>query len=288
MFKWGANNHTVTKSSALLPCNKTADSLFTSGSQNKDFTFTQKVNDTTPTWFYCNTPGHCPKGMFGGINLPKAATGGANSSSNATSAGSWMAMTYGSANSTSKSSAAAAPAAAPAGNSSAAAAPAANSSKPTDMASYYSYTQSMVANNAAASTWGDNVDLAALPDWARPEMAGNIMYMKNLIAMNPDVVGADGKVTVGGSDAPMMLPNDVPAVNGAASADATGAAAASGSTPAAAGAAGATGAAAPAGAAATGTDASSAAQSQPNGASAVTSSKLVMGATVVLATFFLL
>lgn len=98
MFKWGANNHTVTKSSALLPCNKTADSLFTSGSQNKDFTFTQKVNDTKPTWFYCNTPVHCPKGMFGGINLPKAATGGANSSSNATSAGSWMAMTYGSAN----------------------------------------------------------------------------------------------------------------------------------------------------------------------------------------------
>lgn len=159
------------------------------------------------------------------------------------------------------------------------------------MASYYSYTQSMVANNAAASKWGDDVDLAALPDWAKPEMAGNIMYMKNLIAMNPDVVGADGKVTVGGSDAPLMLPNDVPAVNGAASADATGAgAAAGGSTPAAAGATGATGAA-PAGASpATGTDASAAAQNadQPNGASAVTSSKLVMGATVVMATFFLL
>lgn len=64
MFKWGANNHTVTKGSQLTPCNKSADSLFTSGSQNKDFTFTQKVNDTNATFFFCNTPGHCPKGMF--------------------------------------------------------------------------------------------------------------------------------------------------------------------------------------------------------------------------------
>jgi hypothetical protein len=23
------------------------------------------VNDTNPTFFYCATPGHCPKGMFG-------------------------------------------------------------------------------------------------------------------------------------------------------------------------------------------------------------------------------
>jgi plastocyanin len=36
-FMWGANNHTVTKSSALTPCNKTSDALFASGTQNKDF-----------------------------------------------------------------------------------------------------------------------------------------------------------------------------------------------------------------------------------------------------------
>lgn len=36
-FKWGANNHTVTKGSALLPCNKTLDNPFSSGTQNKDF-----------------------------------------------------------------------------------------------------------------------------------------------------------------------------------------------------------------------------------------------------------
>jgi plastocyanin len=36
-FMWGANNHTVTKSSALLPCNRSSDALFVSGTQNKDF-----------------------------------------------------------------------------------------------------------------------------------------------------------------------------------------------------------------------------------------------------------
>ena len=81
-FMWGANNHTVTKSSSLLPCNRSADALFTSGSHDKDFVckficlvpslhmlmcrpVTQVVNDTNPTFFYCATPGHCQKGMFG-------------------------------------------------------------------------------------------------------------------------------------------------------------------------------------------------------------------------------
>ena len=36
-FIWGANNHTVTKSSQLELCNKTTDALFTSGTQNKTF-----------------------------------------------------------------------------------------------------------------------------------------------------------------------------------------------------------------------------------------------------------
>lgn len=70
LFMWGANNHTVTKSSELTPCNKTTDAPFASGTQNKSFTFTQVVNDTNPTYFYCGTPGHCPKGMFGVINPP--------------------------------------------------------------------------------------------------------------------------------------------------------------------------------------------------------------------------
>ena len=38
MFMWGANNHTVTKSSQLELCNKTTDAPFASGEQNKSFT----------------------------------------------------------------------------------------------------------------------------------------------------------------------------------------------------------------------------------------------------------
>jgi plastocyanin len=37
MFMWGANNHTVTKSSELELCNKTAEAPFASGEQNKSF-----------------------------------------------------------------------------------------------------------------------------------------------------------------------------------------------------------------------------------------------------------
>jgi len=71
-FIWGANNHTVTKSSQLSLCNKTGDAPFASGTQNKTFVFTQMVNDTNPTFFYCGTPTHCQKGMFGIINPPNA------------------------------------------------------------------------------------------------------------------------------------------------------------------------------------------------------------------------
>jgi plastocyanin len=71
-FMWGANNHTVTKSSQLSLCNKTGDQPFASGEQNKSFVFTQVVNDTNPTFYYCGTPTHCQKGMFGIINPPNA------------------------------------------------------------------------------------------------------------------------------------------------------------------------------------------------------------------------
>jgi plastocyanin len=36
-FMWGANNHTVTKSSQLELCNKTSDAPFASGEHNKSF-----------------------------------------------------------------------------------------------------------------------------------------------------------------------------------------------------------------------------------------------------------
>lgn len=43
-FMWGANNHTVTKSSELTPCNKTSDQPFASGEQNQSFVCKNKPN----------------------------------------------------------------------------------------------------------------------------------------------------------------------------------------------------------------------------------------------------
>ena len=57
-FMWGANNHTVTKSSQLQLCNKTSDAPFASGEHNKSFIFDQVVNSTDPVFYYCGTPGH--------------------------------------------------------------------------------------------------------------------------------------------------------------------------------------------------------------------------------------
>ncbi|KAF8758435.1 hypothetical protein RHS01_02502 [Rhizoctonia solani] len=72
-FMWGAGPHTVTKSSALTVCNKSADaSTFASGQQNASFVFDQVVNNTEPTFFFCAVPNHCQKGMFGIINPPSA------------------------------------------------------------------------------------------------------------------------------------------------------------------------------------------------------------------------
>jgi plastocyanin len=44
MYIWGANNHTVTKSSELAICNKTSDAPFASGEQNKTFTCKDQIN----------------------------------------------------------------------------------------------------------------------------------------------------------------------------------------------------------------------------------------------------
>ena len=43
-FMWGANEHTVTKSSELALCNKTSDQPFASGEQNQSFVCKNKIH----------------------------------------------------------------------------------------------------------------------------------------------------------------------------------------------------------------------------------------------------
>ncbi|KAI6129375.1 hypothetical protein EDD16DRAFT_1471246 [Pisolithus croceorrhizus] len=174
VFLWNANNHTVTKSSELAICNKTMDAPFASGEQNKSFVFQQKVNDTNSTYFYCGTPGHCEKGMFGIINPPNAAMG-----SNVSLSGMMPAM-------------------------------AANSSS---MGAMWQYTQMVTQNNSMAAGWGGNIDMSGMPQWAYQYVAENVMYTRTFLASNPETLSEDGSVILGNAGStPLMVPADITSV----------------------------------------------------------------------------
>jgi len=192
MFMWGANNHTVTKSSELELCNKTAEAPFASGEQNKSFMFSQVVNDTNATFFYCGTPGHCEKGMFGIINPPVA------QSVESSVGGMLPGMMQ---------------------NSSA-------------MAAMGSYMNMQTANNSMAANWGSNMDMSQIPSWAQPYMAQNVMYTRSFLAANPDVVASDGSVNVGNAGSnPLVIPMDISAAaNNAGSSNSTSSSASATST----------------------------------------------------------
>jgi len=169
-FVWGANNHTVTKSSALSPCNKSSDSAsFTSGVQSKDFVFEQVVNDTNPTFFHCGVPTHCQKGMFGIINPPNAL--GASGS-----VGSMMPTM------------------------------AANDS---EMGSMVNYATNATSGHPVASRWGQNINLSAFPEWSQRFVAEGVLYTQVFLAANPDAVKSDGAVDVGMGGRPAFVPEDI-------------------------------------------------------------------------------
>ncbi|PIL23917.1 hypothetical protein GSI_13668 [Ganoderma sinense ZZ0214-1] len=193
MFVWNAKNHTVTKSSALEICNKTSDAPFASGEHDAPFTFTQVVNDTNPTFFYCGTPGHCQKGMFGIINPPSAYMTSTS-----------IAQTMGSAVS--------------------------NSS---DMAAMMAYTNSLTSGNDKAANWGQNIDLATLPDWSHSLVMENVMYTRSFLGANPETLKDDGSIDLSG-DAPKMIPTDMAPVNAAVDNAASSSAPAASSAPASA------------------------------------------------------
>jgi plastocyanin len=178
MFMWGANNHTVTKSSQLLPCNKSIDTPFTSGPQSKDFVFTQVVNSTDPTFFYCGIPNHCQKGMFGIINPPSAIT---SSGSVLNSLGNL-------------------------------------STQNPDVSAMVAFTNQKTAGNVRAANWGNSIDMTDLPTWAHQHIAENTLYTRTFLAANPKVLGESGAIdlSAAGSDA-LMIPQDITvALNAAA------------------------------------------------------------------------
>ncbi|KAF5391291.1 hypothetical protein D9757_001927 [Collybiopsis confluens] len=232
-FMWGGNNHTVTKSSELTPCNKTSDAPFASGTHDKDFVFTQVVNDTNPTFFYCGTPTHCQQGMFGIINPPSAFEA-------PTSVSGMMSSLM---------------------------------ANDTDLSTYAAYTANTTAGSAGSS-WGANIDMSSMPNWSHSLIAENVLFTRNVLAMNPDLMDESGSVNLGavGSN-PMMVPANI----GQALADSSSISSSSD----------ASSAATSSGSAASSTSSPSGAASS-NGAISVASSKILVGATVLVATFFAL
>lgn len=231
-FMWGAGPHTVTKASALLPCNKSAeDPVFVSGQKEKDFVFTQVVNDTKPTYYFCGVATHCQKGMFGMINPP-------SSFNTPTSVGGMMGQLM------------------------------ANN---TDLQAYATYTTNNTQGKRGSS-WGSSIDLQALPDWSHSAVAENVLFTRNLLAMNPDIVKEDGSIDMSSiTNTPLMIPQDVGAQLNAAG-NANG---------------GAAGNQAPANQAPAGTS-SAAAPNNTNGASSMASPKVLIAVMAVVATFFAL
>lgn len=173
-FMWGANAHTVTKSSVLTPCNSTKDSPFASGQQDKGFVFMQTVNDTNPMYFHCAVPTHCTKGMFGIINPPNAFAA-------STSVSQMMSSMK-----------------------------ADNPHISAYAAMIDSATNKNDTRSVTASRWGGSIDMAALPDWSHSLVAENVLYTRNFLAVNPDMIKDNGKVDLSASGTnPMMVPMDV-------------------------------------------------------------------------------
>ncbi|KAF8520230.1 hypothetical protein BU17DRAFT_65574 [Hysterangium stoloniferum] len=153
-FHWGANTHTVTQSSALEVCNKTdSPTAFASGTHDKGTVYSQVVNDTKPIWFYCGTPTHCEKGMFGGVNI------GANSETGTTT--SYTPLSQYVSNIT--------------------------SSNP-DMMATWMYTKNQTSGNAFASGWGMGTDCSNMNDEQRANTLENVLYNQIAIHMNPSSV----------------------------------------------------------------------------------------------------
>lgn len=183
-FRWGGGPHTVTKGTALLPCNKSNEApVFASGQQEKDFIFSQVVNDTNPTYYFCGVGQHCNNGMFAIINPPMDTTG-------PTSVGGMMQDMM------------------------------ANNS---DLKAYAAYTANATSGKAG-SNWGSGISLKDMPEWARPLAAENVLYTRSFLAMNSETVKEDGAIDLGNmANTPLMFPEDVGAAINAAGSPTSGA-----------------------------------------------------------------
>jgi len=237
----------------------------------KHLLVTQVVNDTNPTFFYCATPGHCAKGMFGIMSvasvdpssvslklnkftqqplkcipnpihsIPNAPIHGCEREYLSDSCLHIMPfLKCGAQNS--------------------------------DVKAYVSYTETQ-SGKTAAGKWGNNIDLGGLPDWSHQYVAENVMYTRNFLAVNPEVLADDGFVDLSAAGTtPLMIPQDLSvAISNAGSSSAASPVAAS-----------------PATVTPSAPSASSVSSSLNNGAMFTSSPKAVVGLVAAVATFLMM
>lgn len=152
-----------------------------------------------------------------------------------------------------------------------------------DVMGYSAIVANATTGNVLAATWGSNIDMGSLPAWSHEFIAENVLYTRNFLAANSEVLQSDGSVNMGAAGSnPLMIPQDLSAALANASpASSTGSSASSTPAAAAAAANSPSGAASASAAAASTTPANS-------GALSVASSKVVVGLVAAFATFIML
>ena len=81
---------------------------------------------------------------------------------------------------------------------------------------YASYTEAQTGKTSAGK-WGNNIDMGSLPDWSHEYIAENVMYTRNFLAANAEVLKDDGSVDLSAAGTtPLMIPQDLSVALGSA------------------------------------------------------------------------
>ena len=146
-----------------------------------------------------------------------------------------------------------------------------NDSSLSAMWAYMNSVNQQYNGSAQAMNWGSGYNVSAIPEWAQSAMMDNIMYTRAFLAMNPDILTADGHIDMASSHASIQFPSDI---NSALNNDASGSAVSS--------------SAAPSSTASSSSAAPSATQTQKNGARTNAVSGALVGAAAIFVSFLAL
>lgn len=78
-----------------------------------------------------------------------------------------------------------------------------------DMSAMWSYMNNMTTGNLAATQWGNNLDLAKMPEWSHATFMENVMYARTFFAANPEILSKDGTVDMSANGNPIKFPIDI-------------------------------------------------------------------------------